>query len=272
MNETNDKKPENGINKPKISKPKFSFYWIYALLALLIIGLQFMNNWGTSPKSIGKGELNEMIKNQDVERLVLVNKEFAEIYIKKDKLNLEKYKAVRPDDTFGSDRPQYIFTIGSVEAFEKDITDLQQGFVKPVYIENLTRRNVWGDALSWLLPVALLVGAWFFIMRMMSRGSGGGGQIFNIGKSKAQLFDKDTHVNINFSDVAGLEEAKVEIMEIVDFLKNPKKYTTLGGKIPKGALLVGPPGTGKTLLAKAVAGEAKVPFSLFPDLILLRCL
>lgn len=262
MNDTNEKKPESN-NRPdpklKNNKPRFSYYWIYALLAVLIIGLQLMN-WNTTVKNIGWGELKEMILNQEVERLVLVNKEFAEVFIKKDKLALEKFKDVRPGEGFGSTRPQYVYNIGSVETFEKDVSDIQQDFEKPVYIENLTRRNVWGDALSWILPVLLLIGAWFFIMRMMSRGAGGGGQIFNIGKSKAQLFDKDTHVNINFNDVAGLEEAKVEIMEIVDFLKNPKKYTTLGGKIPKGALLVGPPGTGKTLLAKAVAGEAKVPF------------
>jgi cell division protease FtsH len=262
MNDTNEKKPESN-NRPdpklKNNKPRFSYYWIYALLAVLIIGLQLMN-WNTTVKNIGWGELKEMILNQEVERLVLVNKEFAEVFIKKDKLALEKFKDVRPGEGFGSTRPQYVYNIGSVETFEKDVSDIQQDFEKPVYIENLTRRNVWGDALSWILSVLLLIGAWFFIMRMMSRGAGGGGQIFNIGKSKAQLFDKDTHVNINFNDVAGLEEAKVEIMEIVDFLKNPKKYTTLGGKIPKGALLVGPPGTGKTLLAKAVAGEAKVPF------------
>ncbi|GAP42530.1 ATP-dependent metalloprotease FtsH [Lentimicrobium saccharophilum] len=262
MNDTNEKKPESN-NRPdpklKNNKPRFSYYWIYALLAVLIIGLQLMN-WNTTVKNIGWGELKEMILNQEIERLVLVNKEFAEVFIKKDKLALEKFKEVRPGEGFGSTRPQYVYNIGSVETFEKDVSDIQKDFEKPVYIENLTRRNVWGDALSWILPVLLLIGAWFFIMRMMSRGAGGGGQIFNIGKSKAQLFDKDTHVSINFNDVAGLEEAKVEIMEIVDFLKNPKKYTTLGGKIPKGALLVGPPGTGKTLLAKAVAGEAKVPF------------
>ncbi len=137
----------------------------------------------------------------------------------------------------------------------------QVNIANPVYVQNVTRKNWGGDILGWILPIVVLVGLWFLIMRMMTKGgAGGGGQIFNIGKSKAQLFDKDTMVSLNFNDVAGLQEAKVEVMEIVEFLKNPEKYTDLGGKIPKGALLVGPPGTGKTLLAKAVAGEAKVPF------------
>ena len=261
MNENNkDKKPGNNGLKPKPGKPKFSWYWIYAILLIAIIGMQFMN-WGTPAKEIQWGEVREKLMDQDVDRIVLVNREFAELYIKKEKLKQEKYKDLQSSEGFGGPTPHYKYNIGDIANFEKDVSELQEGMESPVYIQNETRRNVWGDALGWIFPIILLVGAWFFIMRMMSRGgAGGGGQIFNIGKSKAQLFDKDTHVNVNFNDVAGLEEAKVEIMEIVDFLKNPTKYTTLGGKIPKGALLVGPPGTGKTLLAKAVAGEAKVPF------------
>lgn len=259
MDQNKNTKPGNGENKPKTPKPKFNYYWIYGILAVLIIGMQMMS-WNTTTKEVGWGEVKRMIQSHHVSKVVLVNKEFAEIYIKSDSLKLSAYKDVQPSETFGTSAgPQYIYKIGSVENFERDFAAIQEGSAEQIYLDNETRRN-WTDAFSWLLPIIILVAVWFFLMRMMSRGSGGGGQIFNIGKSKAQLFDKDTHVNINFSDVAGLEEAKVEIMEIVDFLKNPKKYTTLGGKIPKGALLVGPPGTGKTLLAKAVAGEAKVPF------------
>lgn len=255
------KKPVLPENSPKIKIPKvkFNFYWIYGLLAIVFIGLQVMN-WGGTTKTVGWGELKTMLESQDVEKILLVNKELAEIYIKKDKISQPKYKDVRDSKTIGTPTAQYVYTIGSVESFEKDVAEAQLNVPKKIYIQNITKRNWGGDIIGWVLPIVLLVGVWFFVMRMMSRGAGGGGQIFNIGKSKAQLFDRDTMVSINFNDVAGLEEAKVEVMEIVEFLKNPQKYTNLGGKIPKGALLVGPPGTGKTLLAKAVAGEAKVPF------------
>jgi cell division protease FtsH len=216
---------------------------------------------GTAPKEVGWGELKDMLVNQEVEKILLVNKEQAEVYIKKEKLSLPKFKDVKPVNSLATSAPTYVYQIGSVETFEKDVREVQVNITTPVYVKNVTRKNWGGDILGWILPIVVLVGLWFLIMRMMTKGgAGGGGQIFNIGKSKAQLFDKDTMVSLNFNDVAGLQEAKVEVMEIVEFLKNPKKYTDLGGKIPKGALLVGPPGTGKTLLAKAVAGEAKVPF------------
>lgn len=249
-----------GPKMPKMPKVKFNFYWIYGILGVILFGL-YLNNMGTAPKELGWGELKEMLVNQEVEKLLLVNKEQAEVYIKKDKLGLPKFKDVKPVSSLTTTSPQYVYQIGSVEAFEKDVTDAQSTLTNPIYVKNVTRKNWGGDILGWILPIVVLVGLWFLIMRMMTKGgAGGGGQIFNIGKSKAQLFDKDTMVSLNFNDVAGLQEAKVEVMEIVEFLKNPGKYTDLGGKIPKGALLVGPPGTGKTLLAKAVAGEAKVPF------------
>ena len=250
----------SGPKMPKMPKVKFNFYWIYGILGVVLFGL-YLNNMGTSPKEVGWCELKVMLENQEVDKLLLVNKEQAEVYIKKDKLGLPKFKDVKPASSLNSVAPTYVYQIGSVETFEKDIREAQANVPTPVYIKNETRKNWGGDLLGWILPVVVLVGLWFLIMRMMTKGGGGGGgQIFNIGKSKAQLFDKDTMVSLNFNDVAGLQEAKVEVMEIVEFLKNPKKYTDLGGKIPKGALLVGPPGTGKTLLAKAVAGEAKVPF------------
>jgi AFG3 family protein len=252
--------PGNNPNRLKSPKFKFNFYWIYGILGVIFFGLYFAN-MGSSPKEIDWGQLKSLLQNQEVERILLVNKEQAEIYIRKDKLALDKFKDVRPTNNIVSTSPQYIYQIGSQETFEKDMRDAQQNLPAIIYPRNTNRRNWGSELLGWLLPVVVLVGLWLLVMRMMTRGgAGGGGQIFNIGKSKAQLFDKDTMVSLNFNDVAGLQEAKVEVMEIVEFLKNPKKFTELGGKIPKGALLVGPPGTGKTLLAKAVAGEAKVPF------------
>jgi len=243
-------------------KGKFNFYWVYSIIAFIFIAIFFFNNEG-SVKETNWGDLKEMLAEQDVQKIILVNREYAEIFIKPDKLTKDRYKDIVKDtkSEFFGKSPQYVYTIGAVESFEKNVEDAQKGVADPIYIQNDIRKNWGGDILGWIIPLIFLVGVWFFIMRMMNRGgAGGGGQIFNIGKSKATLFDKDTNVKITFKDVAGLEEAKVEVMEIVDFLKNPKKYTDLGGKIPKGALLVGPPGTGKTLLAKSVAGEANVPF------------
>jgi len=242
-------------------KPKFNFYWIYGLLAVVFIAIQFLN-WGDGAKQTDWKDLKEMLANGDVDKITLVNKEYAEIYIKPDKLKEDKYKDLKNESVLGSGtNPQYYYNVASPEVFIDQVADAQKDAKNPIYVETDTRKN-WGtEILGWIFPIAILLAIWFFFMRMMSRGGGGtGGQIFNIGKSKAQIYDKNTSVNISFKDVAGLEEAKVEIKEIVDFLKTPEKYTKLGGKIPRGVLLVGPPGTGKTLLAKSVAGEAHVPF------------
>ncbi|HOW25437.1 MAG TPA: ATP-dependent zinc metalloprotease FtsH [Bacteroidales bacterium] len=257
---TEETKDNNPVRTPKAKsgKPKFNFYWIYAFLAIIFFGTYFLNS-NVEVKEIDWGELKQMLQQGDVERILLINKEYAEIYIKADSLSREMYKDIKTSN-FRRSTFQYKYTIGSVETFESNVADVQQGMEKPVYVQNKNRRNWGGDILNWILLIGFIAIGWIILMRMMSRGAGGGGQIFNIGKSKAKLFDRDTTVTVTFKDVAGLDEAKVEVIEIVDFLKNPKKYTELGGKIPKGALLVGPPGTGKTLLAKAVAGEAQVPF------------
>ncbi len=249
-----DKNPVSG----KGPRPKFSFYWIYAIL-LGVFFLTYFINWEGPVAKTTWGDIKEMLANGDVDRIMLVNKETAEIYLKGEKLEDPKYQEIKEKGSVKG--PHYTYNITSPESFERMVNEAQENVAEPVYIENEVRRNWTTEILSWVLPIALLVVVWLVIMRMMSRSAGGaGGQIFNIGKSKAQLYDKTTSVTINFNDVAGLEEAKLEVKEVVDFLKNPSKYTGLGGKIPKGVLLVGPPGTGKTLLAKAVAGEAQVPF------------
>ena len=254
-NQPNNKKGQN--DTPGKGKPPFNFYWIYAILAVLFIALQFYN-WGGTAIDISQQKFeNQMLGTGDVEKIIVVNREIVEIFIREDRIG--NYDDLM--DRGLTEGPHYTFKIGSVDNFEQLVRDSQKDVTAdqriPVFYE---QRKDWGtDILSWLLPIGLLIVFWIFIMRRMAGGAGGG-QIFNIGKSKAQVFDKDTRVNINFNNVAGLDEAKIELMEIVDFLKNPKKYTDLGGQIPKGALLVGPPGTGKTLLAKAVAGEAQVPF------------
>ncbi|KAB2917343.1 MAG: AAA family ATPase, partial [Bacteroidetes bacterium] len=218
-----------------------------------------------SPKQTNPKEVFEMLKSHDIKRIVVVNEKIAEIYLTEDALKNEKYKEKLKSTggLFGEDRAHFQMEISNYEAFKADLDKTQTGFsdAEKVYPEAETRRNLLWDFLSVFGPILIIVVIFLYFMRRMGGAGGGpGSQIFNIGKSKAQLFDKDTQVNVTFNDVAGLEEAKVEVMEIVDFLKNPQKYTKLGGKIPKGALLVGSPGTGKTLLAKAVAGEANVPF------------
>ncbi|MCD4697097.1 MAG: ATP-dependent zinc metalloprotease FtsH [Bacteroidales bacterium] len=249
---------KNSLPKGNIPKNKFNFYWVYGIIAVLFIALTF-TNWGGGVKEIDWGELKEMLRRQEIEKIIVVNREDAEIYIKKEILSDSKYDEVR-DQGYQGSGPHYLYMIGSYDTFKEDIENAQESISEPIYLKNVKRQNWSNDILGWVIPLVFIVVVWIVIMRMMSRGGAGGAQIFNIGKSKAQLYDKEKAVNVNFTDVAGLVEAKVEVMEIVDFLKNPTKYTSLGGKIPKGALLVGPPGTGKTLLAKAVAGEAQVPF------------
>ncbi|MBI5539945.1 MAG: ATP-dependent zinc metalloprotease FtsH [Bacteroidia bacterium] len=245
----------NNIKKGNKLKPKFNIYWVYGLILAIFIGTYFFPTIdGGGAKETRRKDFDTMLKDGDVDKILIVNDKKVEIYLKKDSLVKEKYK------TASKKGPQYTFNIGDSRGFEEQLTEIQKDSTEKIKPDYETRKDVFGDMLTWLLPLIIIVLIWIFIFRKMSGGSGGS-QIFSIGKSRAKMFDKDTlHVKIDFKDVAGLEEAKVEIREIVDFLKNPKKYTELGGKIPKGALLVGPPGTGKTLLAKAVAGEANVPF------------
>ncbi len=256
-----DKKPEKSL------KPRFNTNWIFAVLAVSLILFSLFNN-GKGVQQTTTSEIKSMIANHDIEKIVVVNKDQAEIYIKKEALESGRYpKVPKPGSGFGISlpKPNFTYNIGDISSFEPFLLDAQKnaGYAEKelIYPDYQTRKNWFGDILSWLLLPVLVIGFWLFMMKRMSgAGAGGAGGIFSVGKSRAQIFDKDTNIKLNFNDVAGLQEAKTEVMEIVDFLKNPKKYTSLGGKIPKGALLIGPPGTGKTMLAKAVAGEANVPF------------
>jgi len=255
----NNNSKSNKSNTPKF---KFNMYWLYAAIFMVIIGMSLFNDTALTSKNISKNEFYEILKSNDVARILIVNKTFAEVYIKKDSLEKEKYKK-EPKSPFGITKgPNYIYNFGDLQNFEKNIETSKHENNLDFDSKNETRTSFF-DSILGFLPFILLIVIWIYFMRRMSgggAGGGAGGQIFNIGKSKAKLFDNDTKVKTSFKDVAGLEGAKEEVQEIVDFLKSPEKYTSLGGKIPKGALLVGPPGTGKTLLAKAVAGEAGVPF------------
>ncbi|PIP54486.1 MAG: cell division protein FtsH [Bacteroidetes bacterium CG23_combo_of_CG06-09_8_20_14_all_32_9] len=255
-------KEENNTIKKTKNKPKFSIYWFYALILLVFLGLNFFD-FNSKKEEIEWQNIVDIVNRNEVKKIIIVNREEVEIYLTDDALKTGKYKRFR-EKSFSSGGPQFYYTILSIEHFQQNIEKLQSD-ISPenkVEIKTEKRKNIFGDLLTWLLPVIVIILIWMFVFRKMAGRAGGGpGGIFSIGKSKAKIFDKDTsNVKIDFKDVAGLEEAKIEIREIVDFLKNPKKYTELGGKIPKGALLIGPPGTGKTLLAKAVAGEANVPF------------
>lgn len=256
----NQRKNNNKMNM-NMSRP--SMLWLYGLIGAFIIGYYVFGDVNDTPVPSDWATVERMVEKGEVEKIQVVNRDQAQVFLKKEAV--EQYRRDTVDKRFRrlpETGVQLLFTIGSVDSFREDLkaAEQQSGQVVPVVYEN--KANDWTNVLINLLPWVLIIGVWIFVMRSMSRGAGGGagGGIMNVGKAKAQVFDKDNSKRVTFKDVAGLEEAKVEIMEIVDFLKKSDKYKELGAKIPKGALLVGPPGTGKTLLAKAVAGEANVPF------------
>ncbi|WP_233897447.1 ATP-dependent zinc metalloprotease FtsH [Tenacibaculum piscium] len=253
------------MSDKKKNAPKFTFnsFWIYVPILVILLGLSFLNSNNLGTRNISKNEFNKILQQNDIQKIVIENNNVAQIFLKAEAEKKEAHKKITTSPFYRKGAPLYTYNFGDLQNFENEIK-------KEKADKNLDfdRKNVEATSLITtlfdFLPFILLIGIWIFFMKKMSGGSaggaGGGSQIFNIGKSKAKLFDENTKVKTSFKDVAGLEGAKEEIQEIVDFLKTPEKYTKLGGKIPKGALLVGPPGTGKTLLAKAVAGEAGVPF------------
>jgi cell division protease FtsH len=261
-------RPTGDENNTPRKGPRFSIYWIYAIIFAVLIGFQIYSPFSSSTAKTTPNEFKQMILQNDVEKYTVIsNRNIVRVYLKAS--GIEKYSDRLKKSLGGkisTDGPHFFFKYSG--DFEKQMADFYVQNSRPFINQQVPydvdqERDWFGGALQFLLPLLLFIALWVLLMRKMGGGAGGGGGpggIFNIGKSKATLFDKGAKVTITFADVAGLDEAKVEVMEIVDFLKNPKKYTSLGGKIPKGALLIGPPGTGKTLLAKAMAGEAQVPF------------
>jgi len=254
--ENNEKKEKN----EKGPKRSFNFYWIYGIIILVILSINLFQYSG-GMAHIDTTEYRKMLEAGDVQRIVIVNDQSVKVYLKKEALNKDVHKEkiksspISGENTFG---PHYVFNVGTSNLQKDRLVEEAEKYNVEYDYES---QDNWGrEIINWVLFFGVMIAIWFFVMRRLGGGGGPGGQIFNIGKSRAQVFDGSKTTNVTFNDVAGLEEAKEELQEIVDFLKNPKKYTDLGAKIPKGALLVGPPGTGKTLLAKAVAGEANTPF------------
>lgn len=258
----NNRPSNNGDGEGPRKGPRFSIYWVYAIIFAVLIGFQVFGPFTPSTTQIDQNQFEQILKQGDVDHYIIVsNRNVVKVYLTKDAV--PKY-ADRIKSSGSEAGPHMQFRIVSGDSFKDDMREF---YTANPAVRNVgkvdTERDWFSPIISTLLPILIFIAIWILLMRKMGGAAGGGGGpggIFNIGKSKATLFDKGTKVSITFADVAGLDEAKVEVMEIVDFLKNPKKYTSLGGKIPKGALLVGPPGTGKTLLAKAMAGEAQVPF------------
>ena len=262
LNKKNNKRSNNSSNN---KLPKFNFYWIYGIVAVVLIGINLMNFNGFYTKKIEENQLWEWIDKQKVQQVEIVNNSEVKVYINKKYINDPEFT----NNGKNRNNYQYSFEIPkdhSSELYQKLLDKARKNKEEGLSNENnfkvkvKTEENFGREIVYWIIFFGIMIAIWSFFMRRVSGGGGAGGQIFNIGKSKAQMFGQGKSTNVTFDNVAGLQEAKEEVKEIVDFLKNPKKYTALGAKIPKGALLVGPPGTGKTLIAKAVAGEAKVPF------------
>ena len=258
------KSKTSGSNKnyPKPPYGGYGFNWLYFLFLGLLLWFSIFSNSVSGTKEINWSFLQDtLLAQQEVARIVVVNKEFAEIHIKKDRLGDPRHKEVSEKLFSAEAGPQYRMTIGSVETFEDKLQRAQEDFSPSEKINvHYESRTSWIGILSWLLPFGIIILFWLFILRRMGGRGTGGNSLFNFGKSTPQVSEKGTKSSASFKDIAGLKEAKLEVMEVVDFLKNPETYTKLGAKIPKGVLLVGPPGTGKTLMARAVAGEAQVPF------------